>query len=91
MEFSVERCGVGLTFPWVVFSCGETTSIPEALGCEINSKDLISWVIKIGIELLLIPVETVNMEFVSERFCVLIVSMSLGILVLIPVGSPVES
>lgn len=90
VEFSVEGGSIVLTNPGVVEAGRELASIEEALGSEVNLEDLIGLVINVSVETSLIPEETVNVEIFSKRFGVLVLSMSLLVLILIPVGAPMK-
>lgn len=91
VELSVERSSVGLTNPWVGERFGEFSALEERLGLEIYFEDLVFRFVEIGVESILIPVETIDMESFVERLGVLEPLSCLIEFVLIIVGAPVES
>jgi hypothetical protein len=90
-EFSVEWCGIGFVLPRVVEVSGEITFLPERLLSKINFKNLVVWVVEVSVKTALVPIKTVDMEISCEGFTMLVVLVSKGEFVLIPVRSPMKS
>ena len=66
VELSVEGSSVGLSFPRVCETCREISFFEEAFSSEINFKDLFGWVINVSVKTVLVPVESIFVESVSE-------------------------
>ena len=75
-ELSVKWCRVVLSLPRVVEGGGELASVPEALLGEVNLENLVAVSIEVGVETLLVPVESVGVESVVKRLSVLVVLVS---------------
>jgi len=91
VKFSVEGGSVVLADPGIVETLGELTSLEETFFGEVNFQDLVAIGVKVGVNASLIPVETVDVEVLTQRFGVIELSMSSLELILIPVGTPVKS
>jgi hypothetical protein len=92
IELSIEWGCVVLTDPGVVESRRELASLEETFLREINLKNLCFVAIYVGVQTILVPVKTENVEVFSKRLTVvLILSMGLLELILIIVGAPMKS
>lgn len=91
--FAVEGSSIWLVDPWVVIGLRELTALPEALILEANLENLVGLVIDVGVEAVLVPVETVGVELISKGRAISGLPDLVGKreAVLIPSGAPVKS
>lgn len=75
-ELSIKWCRVVLSLPRVVEGGGELASVPEALLGEVNLENLVAVSVEVGVETLLVPVESVGVESVVKRLSVFVVLVS---------------
>jgi hypothetical protein len=65
-EFSVEGSGIVLSYPGIGEIGREFSSLEKALLRKINLKDLVGIRIDISIELVLVPIESIDVEVFTE-------------------------
>jgi hypothetical protein len=89
-EWSIERCAIWLSLPWVV-KIGREFSLAEETLVECNFKNFLARIIKVGVQLFVVPVKTISMEIISKRCSVLVNFVSQIESILIPVSTPMKS
>jgi hypothetical protein len=66
VEFSVEGGGIVFTYPRIVEALGELATLEEALLGEINLEYLVAVSINVGVEFILVPVKSINVEVFAK-------------------------
>jgi hypothetical protein len=90
VELLVEGSVQGLVMPGVELGVGEVASIPVGDLAHVNVKNNVLGGVEVGLDSLLGPNETVDVEVVAKRSSVLVLAVSLVPDVLVPVGSHVQ-
>lgn len=91
VELSVEGSRVVLVDPGIVETAGIGSSLEETLLSEVHVQHNVGRTVNVGVESVLVPVEAIGVPVLIKVNRRNVVSVSLLVLILRPVDSPVES